>query len=84
MNDTGTGKATAGTGRALFIGLVILCTVLLAADALYHRHAKFAVEGWFGFYAVYAFAASVLIAAVARLIRRAVMRREDYYGDDDV
>lgn len=61
-----------------------LCAVLLGLDQLVHRHLSFAegvfpVEGWFGFYAIYGFVACVLLVLTATLLRKVLMRREDYY-----
>lgn len=64
-------------------GLLALCGVLLAADAMYHKHAKLAVEEWFGFYAIYGLIASVVLVLIARAVHRLIMRPEDYYGGDD-
>ncbi len=53
--------------------------VLLLLDLAIHRHALFTWEGWFGFYGFYGFVACVTLVLAARLLRRLVMRREDYY-----
>jgi len=63
----------------LYRGLWGLGTLLLAADLVLHRHAEAAFDGWFGFYGVYGFAACVALVLAAKLLRRGVMRPEDYY-----
>ncbi|MEW6690111.1 MAG: hypothetical protein AB1452_13590 [Pseudomonadota bacterium] len=56
-----------------------LGALLAAADLLVHRHAEAGFDGSFAFYAVYGFAACVALVLAAKWLRRAVMRREDYY-----
>ncbi|MBE0575606.1 MAG: hypothetical protein IH613_06890 [Desulfuromonadales bacterium] len=59
------------------------CVVLLlVVDIFYHKHAIFAWEGYFGFYAVYGFVACVILVIVAKyVLRPMVMRKEDHYDD---
>ncbi|MEV4477665.1 hypothetical protein [Nonomuraea sp. NPDC049504] len=66
-------------------GLAVLCALLFAADLFYVKHPHFAVEGWFGFYAVYGFVGAVALVIVAKALRRLLRRDEDYYerGRDD-
>ncbi|HJN60147.1 MAG TPA: hypothetical protein QF630_03795 [Alphaproteobacteria bacterium] len=56
-----------------------VCILLLLLDLIIHRHELFTWEGWFGFYGFYGFVACVTLVLAARLLRRLVMRREDYY-----
>lgn len=63
----------------LYRGLWVLGTLLLAADLMVHRHAEIAFDGGFGFYGIYGFAACVALVLAAKLLRRGVMRPEDYY-----
>jgi hypothetical protein len=44
-----------------------------------HRHAEAGFDGLFGFYGLYGFVACVALVLAAKLLRRAVMRPEDYY-----
>ena len=54
--------------------------LLLLVDLIYHRHAIFPWEGWFGFYAVFGFVACVaLVLAAKYVLRPIVMRDEGYY-----
>lgn len=76
--------ATLGAVRQLIVGFFVFCAVLLLLDLIAHRHLSFAegvlpVEGWFGFYAVYGFAACTLVVLGALPLRKWVMRSEDYY-----
>jgi hypothetical protein len=66
----------------LYRGLWAVGLLLLAADLVVHRHEEFGWAGWFGFYAVYGFCACVaLVLAAKEILRRLVMRPEDYYDD---
>ena len=56
-----------------------VCILLLLLNLVIHRHELFTWEGWFGFYGFYGFVACVTLVLAARLLRRLVMRREDYY-----
>ena len=63
----------------IFYACVVL---LLVVDIFYHKHAIFAWEGYFGFYAVYGFVACVILVIVAKyILRPMVMRKEDHYDD---
>ncbi len=64
----------------LYRGLWAVGLLLLAADLVVHRHEEFSWAGWFGFYAFYGFFACVaLVLAAKEILRRLVMRAEDYY-----
>ena len=74
----------AGNVKRLIVGFCVLCALLLIADLVFHRHLSFEegllpAEGWFGFYAVYGFVAYTLIVAGSVVLRKVVMRSEDYY-----
>jgi hypothetical protein len=63
----------------LYRGLWVMGTLLVATDLVLHRHAEVAFDGWFGFYGIYGFVACVALVLAAKLLRRGVMRPEDYY-----
>jgi len=64
----------------LYHGLWVVGVLLFLADAVIHRHEDFAWAAWFGFYALYGFFACVaLVLAAKEILRRLVMRAEDYY-----
>jgi len=63
----------------LYRGLWIIGGLLMLADFVVHRHAEVGFDGWFGYYGVYGFVACVALVLAAKLLRRAVMRPEDYY-----
>ncbi len=61
-----------------------LCAVLVLVDlldplGLYDRHAHFPLEGIPGFYAFYGFVACTCLVFMAKVLRKVVMREEDYY-----
>lgn len=60
----------------IFLGVLAL---LLAADLLIHKHPYFYIDGLPFFYALYGFAAYVLLVLVAQFLRRFLERGEDYY-----
>ena len=70
-------------------GFFITCLLLLLLDVLFmahliHKHLSFeegvfSVEGWPGFFSIYGFIACTLIVLLAKPLRKAVMRSEDYY-----
>ncbi len=70
--------------KRLIRGFFVCCVLLFLADFVAHRHLSFEegllpVEGWYGFYAVYGFVAYTLIVAGSVVLRKVVMRSEDYY-----
>ncbi|HVS13155.1 MAG TPA: hypothetical protein VMV46_04480 [Thermoanaerobaculia bacterium] len=65
------------------VGVGLLVALL---DLAVHRHSPFehgelSVEGTWFFYAWFGFVACVALVLVAKVLRRLVMRDEDYYGD---
>jgi hypothetical protein len=69
---------------SLLIGtLYAICALLFILDFFLHRHV---IHGWdsiIGFYAIFGFAAYVIIVQTAKLLRKLVERKEDYYDVDD-
>lgn len=63
----------------LYRGLWTVGALLVILDLVVHRHAEAGFDGWFGFYGLYGFIACVALVLTAKLLRRAVMRPEDYY-----
>jgi hypothetical protein len=63
--------------------LVALCVLLFFADAAYHKHAAFAIEDLFGFYALFGFVVYVGLVLTGKALRKLLMRPEDYYDSDD-
>lgn len=59
------------------------CALLVLADLAYHKHVHYDFEGWFGFYGFYGFVSCVVLVRAAVLMRRFLMRDEDYYEPVD-
>ncbi len=66
--------------RVLYV-FYALCVILVLADFVIHRHIGLVWENIPAFYAIYGFVACVALVVVAKLIRKVVMRKEDYYND---
>lgn len=71
-----------GRIKAIVYGVYGISFVLFFADLLYHKHAYTEFEGWFGFHAWFGFIACVGLVLAAKVMRRVLMRREDYYDDE--
>ncbi len=68
--------------RLVIYGICALCVLSLAAQFVIHVHAEHPWENLFGFHALYGFVAFVVLVLLAKeVLRRLVMRREDYYDD---
>lgn len=67
--------------KRLLYGFYAACVALLVADVVIPRHVDHPIEGFFAIYAVYGFVACVTLVLAAKLLRKLVGRREDYYGD---
>ncbi len=61
--------------------LYAVSAISLAAEFFIERKAAHPWEGLFGFYGLYGFAACVLLVLIAKEMRKAVMRKDDYYDD---
>ena len=57
----------------------VICALALVAEFLIHKHVAHYLEGWPGFYPIYGFIGIVLLVLIARLLRKLVMRPDDYY-----
>ena len=60
-----------------------ICAGLLLIDFVFHRHVTHSWESVWGFYAVFGFVACVVLVLIAKEMRKILMRREDYYDNDD-
>ena len=65
--------------KKLVYALGLICACLLVVDFIYHKHVHFNFENWFGFYAWFGFLAYGFIVMSAKLLRKLIMRKEDYY-----
>lgn len=65
--------------KCVLYALYLLCAGLFIADFILHRHNYHQWEEIPAFYALFGFGAYVIIVASAALLRKLVMRPEDYY-----
>jgi len=65
--------------KRLRMGFFAALVVLLIAESFVEMHGEFSVEHFYGFYAVYGFISYVLLIFVAKILRKIIMRKEDYY-----
>ncbi len=65
----------------LLNGFYVICVLLVIADFIVHRHIGFGWEEIPAFYAIYGFAACVVLVVIAKKMRKIVMRKEDYYDE---
>ncbi len=65
----------------LLKGFYAVCILLVLADFVLYRHIGFGWEKIPAFYAIYGFAACVLLVVIAKKIRNVVMRKEKYYDE---
>lgn len=63
--------------------IYVICGLLFLLDFIVHRHVVHSWEQIPGFYALYGFIACVLLVLIAKLMRRVLMRKEDYYDVDE-
>lgn len=67
--------------KRVLYGFYAGCVALLLADLIFDRHVDHPLEGFFGVYALYGFVACVTLVLAAKVLRKLVMRGEDYYGN---
>lgn len=65
--------------QRIFWALCAFCLLLAVADFFYHKHSHFEVEDFPAFYGLYGFVSFVFIVFAGKLLRKIVMRDEDYY-----
>ena len=71
-----------GNVDRMVYALYAVSALLLVIDPFIHKHGPFAIEHWWGFYGIYGFVCCVfLVLAAKEILRRLVMRGEDYYDD---
>ena len=80
MNDSVSNKLRVIGSRSKVV-LFILAFVLLILEFFIHRHAETDVENLFFFPAFYAFVICVAIVLGGIVLRKLVMRSEDYYDN---
>ena len=80
MNDSASNKLRVMGSRSKLV-LFILAFVLLILEFFIHRHAETDVENLFFFPAFYAFVICVAIVLGGIVLRKLIMRSEDYYDN---
>ena len=60
-----------------------ICGLLFVMDFIIHRHTTHAWEQLPAFYAIFGFVAFVVLVLISKLMRKVLMREEDYYDVDD-
>ncbi len=60
-------------------GLYVLCALLVIFDLVVHRHTLHPWEHLYAFYPIYGFVSCVLLVLLAKVMRRVLMRPDDYY-----
>ena len=65
----------------ILLDLVDLIGKWTGNDALHFKkgHIHYSAEGWFGFYGIYGLVGCVALVLAAKVLRKIVMREEDYY-----
>lgn len=56
-----------------------ICVLLVVADFIVHRHIYHDWENVPAFYAIYGFVGCVILVLIAKVMRKVLMRGEDYY-----
>ena len=66
----------------IWYGLVSICIISVLADFFYHKHVTHPVEDLIvGMYAWYSFIVCVFLVLSAKLLRKILMRSENYYNE---
>jgi hypothetical protein len=68
----------------IMYALFVICTVLVAADFMYHKHSYLDIEDIPGFYAAFGFFMCAALIVCARGMRVILKRDEDHYSPKDV
>ena len=80
MNDSVSNKLRVMGSRSILV-LLVLAFALLVLEFFLHRHAETDIENVFFFPALYAFVICVAIVFGGIVLRKLVMRSEDYYDN---
>lgn len=69
------------TVRTLVVIFTVLLALLVAAEFLVQTHARFGIDGSFGFHAWFGGVACAGIIAVSRLLGLFLKRKDTYYDE---
>ena len=67
--------------RLLWIGFIVVLTVLALADVFLHPHALFGIDGTFGFYSWYGLLTCAAMVLFAKALGFLLKRPDTYYDD---
>jgi uncharacterized oligopeptide transporter (OPT) family protein len=81
MNKRDTNKQLRMMGNYIILALLAVAAVLIVAELISHRHGEFEAESLPLFPAIYGFVSFVLIVFLGIVLRKIVMRPEDYYEE---
>lgn len=59
----------------------VICVLLVVADFIVHRHIYHDWENIPAFYAIYGFIGCVILVLIAKVMRKVLMKKEDYYDE---
>ncbi len=66
--------------KAVVIGYIASCVILLIIDLFIHKHGHFSWEDKPGFFAIFGFLSCVILALIVRYgLRKLLKRKEGYY-----
>ena len=68
--------------KLLLHAFYFICALVLVLDCILHRHTVQQWDAIPGFYALFGYIAYVTIVLTAKLLRKMVKRKEDYYDVD--
>ena len=71
------------TIRVLWRVFVAVLALTVLAELAVQHDARFEVEGWFGFNAMFGFVACAVLIVVAKAIGIVLKRRDTYYTEND-
>ncbi len=63
----------------ILIVFAVVCAILVVLDFVVDRYLEHPLEGWTVFYPLFGFVGISCLILVSKVLRRLVMRREDYY-----
>ena len=66
----------------LLWGVTIVGVLALLVDFFFHRHTYHPMERLWGFYGIFGAVGIIVLVQLAKLLRKLVMRDEDYYESD--
>lgn len=69
------------THKKIYVGLIVVCALLLIPDLFVGKHGHFSYEEWPLFYGLFGFAAYSFIVITAKGLRKLISRKEDYYDN---